>query len=104
MPGASQCQTRSMNVQVHATIPPFLLCAYAAVGGPGSIMRALCVLCALSSVATGLAAMGILWAISSYNSAGDPPPALNTRTGSCDAGLDSSTAYCCCCCFSASSS
>ena len=67
-------QPCSVDVQVYATIPPFLLCAYAIVGGPGRIMRALCLLCVLSSVAAGLAAIGVLWAIPSYNSAGDPLP------------------------------
>jgi hypothetical protein len=45
-------------------------CAYAAVRGPGVIMHVLCFLAALISTATGLAAVGILWAIPTYNSAG----------------------------------
>ena len=61
----------SVDVQVYTMVPPFLLCAYAAVGGPGRAMHALCFLCALASVGTGLAAIGVLWAIPSYNSAGD---------------------------------
>ena len=48
-----------------------LQCAYAAVGGPGIIMHMLCFLAALISTATGLAAVGILWAIPKYNSAGE---------------------------------
>ncbi|KAK9908885.1 hypothetical protein WJX75_004221 [Coccomyxa subellipsoidea] len=52
-----------------AMVPPFLLVSYAAVGGPGVIMRILCFFCGIISTGTGLAAVGILWAIPSYNSA-----------------------------------
>ena len=48
-----------------------LQCAYAAVGGPGIIMHVLCFLAGLISTAAGLAAVGILWAIPKYNSAGE---------------------------------
>ena len=61
----------SVIVQVYAIIPPFLLCSYATFGGPGIVMHALCFLCALASTGTGLAAVGVLWAIPKYNSAGD---------------------------------
>ena len=65
-----QCLGWSVRAQVYAIIPPFLLCAYAAVGGPGVVMHALCFLAALASTSTGLAAVGVLWAIPKYNSAG----------------------------------
>ncbi|BDA41271.1 Cellulose synthase 1 [Coccomyxa sp. Obi] len=51
-----------------AMVPPFLLVSYAAVGGPGVIMRILCFFCGIISTCAGLAAVGILWAIPSYNS------------------------------------
>ena len=46
-----------------AMVPPFLLVSYAAVGGPGVIMRILCFFCGIVSTCAGLAAVGILWAI-----------------------------------------
>lgn len=49
-----------------AMVPPFLLVSYAAVGGPGVIMQILCFFCGIISTGTGLAAVGILWAIPRY--------------------------------------
>jgi hypothetical protein len=51
-----------------AIIPPLLLCSYAVLGGPGIIMRILCFLAGIISSCSGLAAVGILWAIPAYNS------------------------------------
>lgn len=49
-------------------IPPLLLCSYALFGGSSVMMHILCFFAGIISTGAGLAAVGILWAIPSYNS------------------------------------
>jgi endoglucanase len=51
----------------HAAVPPFLLLAYVAVGGPGILMHLACRLAQLVSAGSALAAVGLVWTIKDFN-------------------------------------